>query len=235
MVQPFQTINQYTSNAIPDLSITLRNDHLLIDIGQWCDTLTNGVWGGGSGRCRKIINWKVPRFYYTDDPQESMRVQLQTWGYPLEETVGLQTAADLTIASIHEQKGDEFCLFCYTSAGINNAAKAGFVNETYSAYEFGTINTILVIDGKLSPAAMVNAIITATEAKTAVLQDLHVTDANGLLATGTTTDAIVLAVNQSNTFAHTHLFAGTATTIGNAIGQAVYHSVHEAVASQIEK
>ena len=39
----------------------------------------------------------------------------------------------------------------------------------------GTINTIVVIEGSLTDAAMVNAVITATEAKAAALQALNTT------------------------------------------------------------
>ena len=41
-------------------------------------------------------------------------------------------------------------------------------------YEPGTINIVLLTNMKLSPRAMARAIITATEAKTAALQDLDV-------------------------------------------------------------
>jgi adenosylcobinamide amidohydrolase len=79
---------------------------------------------------------------------------------------------------------------------------------------------------------MVNGIITATEAKAAALQDLGIRDEDGDLATGTTTDAIVLGVSQSQQYPRPHLFAGAATTIGNGIGRLVYDAVYTAVSTQ---
>jgi adenosylcobinamide amidohydrolase len=85
---------------------------------------------------------------------------------------------------------------------------------------------MLGIDGRLTPAAMVNAVQTAVEAKAAALADLGITDPeNGLIATGTTTDAIVLAVSQSGRYNAEHVYAGTATDLGGAIGRLVYSAV----------
>lgn len=82
---------------------------------------------------------------------------------------------------------------------------------------------------------MVNAIITATEAKTAALQQLGIIEqANGQAATGTTTDAIVIGVSQAASWNALHAYAGVATTIGCAIGEAVYDTVLEATRTQHE-
>jgi adenosylcobinamide amidohydrolase len=81
---------------------------------------------------------------------------------------------------------------------------------------------------------MVNAVITAAEAKAAALQDLGVTDpVSGLAATGTTTDAVVVGVSQSERYRELHAYAGTATSIGDMIGRIVYESVCESVRSQM--
>ncbi|MNN81267.1 Adenosylcobinamide amidohydrolase [compost metagenome] len=94
------------------------------------------------------------------------------------------------------------------------------------AYRPGTINIMLGIDGLLTPAAMVNAVMTAAEAKAAALADLGITDPeNGLIATGTTTDAVVLAVSGSRRYGAEHVYAGTATDLGGAIGRLVYAAV----------
>lgn len=234
MTQPFRNHKYFQSKVLPDLSVSLRQDHIFILAGRPFDAFSNGLWGGGASRARAFVNWKVPLSYRSANPEHMMRDQIEAWGYSLEETIGLQTAAKLTHASIHEKAGDEFRLLCCTTAGTTNAARAGTERETFSSYQLGTINIVLLIDGKLTPAAMVNGMLTAAEAKAAALQDLHIMDANGMAATGTTTDAMVLAVSQSEACKATHLFAGTATTVGNAIGQAVYQTVYEAVATQGE-
>lgn len=97
----------------------------------------------------------------------------------------------------------------------------------------GTINIIIVLDACMTESAIYNAMLTATEAKTAALHDLGIQDAElGVLATGTTTDTVTIVNPNSGKYTAKHLYAGTATTIGNAIGQLVYKTVKEAVATQ---
>jgi adenosylcobinamide amidohydrolase len=187
------------------------------------------VYGGGMKQVSHFVNWKVPLDYSSSDPTKLMEQKLAEWGYPVTYSLGLQTAAYIHIASIQEMIGDEFRIVCCVTAGVGNAAKAGKKRKTYSAYEVGTINTLLFIDSCLSHSAMVNGIITATEAKTAALQDLNITDEDGDIATGTTTDSVVLAVSQNKVKYPTHQYSGVATSIGNAIGCLVYNATCEVI------
>lgn len=94
---------------------------------------------------------------------------------------------------------------------------------------------MIVIDGELSESAMVNAVITATEAKTAALQKLGIVErANGESATGTTTDAIAIAVTQNMSWGVKHVYAGSATSLGCMLAEAVYRSVYVASKTQDE-
>ena len=96
----------------------------------------------------------------------------------------------------------------------------------------GTINIILLVDGTLTPAAMVNAVLTATEAKTRALFELGVRCPDGGPATGTTSDAIVVAATGRG---QPHQFAGTATVVGQMIGRAVYAAVYQGVEEYWER
>jgi adenosylcobinamide hydrolase len=190
--------------------------------------LSSALWGGGLKVAKNFVNWQVPLTYRSAQPVEWMREQIVGSGYPTDDTIGLQTAANIQQASIHEEQGDEFILFCLATAGVGNTARAGRLRETFSSYQCGTINLFLFIDGKLTPSAMVNGLIIATEAKAAALQDLRILDEKSEFATGTTTDALVLAVSQRNNNDNAvHQFAGAATTIGNAIGRLVYQCLVE--------
>ena len=85
---------------------------------------------------------------------------------------------------------------------------------------YGTINTMLFISHELTPAAMVNAVMTATEAKTAALQELDINSrySNGL-ATGTGTDQIGVAARLETGIPLTS--AGKHTVLGELIGKTV--------------
>jgi len=230
-VQPFRKQNQYTSRIWPELTTVKKADHLLFQFRESLAAFSSAVHGGGFQQVSHFVNWQVPLDYASNDPILLMKQKIREWEYPLEQTAGLQTAAKIHCASILEEDGDEFRIVCCVTAGVGNRERAGRKRKTYSAYQCGTINTFLFIDGRLTEAAMINGIITATEAKAAAMQDLQIKVESGEYATGTTTDSVVLAASQAGHLP-AHLFAGTATTIGNAIGCLVYESTCEAVRNQ---
>ncbi|MGX4584430.1 adenosylcobinamide amidohydrolase [Paenibacillus chitinolyticus] len=124
-------------------------------------------------------------------------------------TAAFATAADTGIA-----------VSAWVTVGYSNMARAGR-GLPASALFPGTINIIVAVEGELTDEAMVNAVITATEAKAAALQDLGVALEDGSGATGTTTDAVLIASTQRGRL---HRYAGTATYLGHMIGRSVYEA-----------
>jgi len=96
----------------------------------------------------------------------------------------------------------------------------------------GTINVILVIDAALSPAAMVNAVISATEAKTMMLAEWHVLTPEGEPASGTSTDAVVVACTGRGAG---HDYAGPATAVGWLIGRTVRAAIAQICSDKIAR
>ncbi|MFT9849082.1 adenosylcobinamide amidohydrolase [Aneurinibacillus sp. REN35] len=234
MTQPFRSSTRYTSAIWPAITVAYQEDYLLLHSPVPLTAVSSALWRGGIAQASHFINWKVPLTYRCEDPTIMMRDQLGAWGYPVDASIGLQTAAKITHASITEEAGDRYRILCCATAGTRNSARAGKARETFSAYQCGTINIFLLADAHLTPSAMINSVITATEAKSAALQDLGISDEDGETATGTTTDAVVFAATQDEAHGAPHQFAGAATTIGNAIGRLVYQAVYEAVATQGE-
>jgi adenosylcobinamide hydrolase len=235
MTQPFRSGSHYDSTIWSGVRLLLKEDRIETSTPELVYVLSSAVHPGGFSYANHIVNWKVPLAYQGHDPVRDLILQCEKWGCDPAGTIGLMTAAKLTHASMKEIAGDRFNLLCCTTVGTRNAARAGLPRSTFSAYAAGTINTILLIDGQMTESAMVNAIITATEAKSAALQQLGITEeANGQLATGTTTDAIVIGVSQAAAWDALHAYAGAATTIGCAIGEAVYETVLEAARTQHE-
>lgn len=222
---------QYESKAWPGLRVHYGDRHLLLEAPMALDRLSSAVFGGGPGEVQRMVNVYVDRFYSCEEPERDISRLLEEWGYPQERTAGLLTAAKLKHAAIAEEKTGEFAVFCCATAGVSNAARAGVQRTTFPAsWMPGTINLLLAIDGRLTPAAMLGAVITATEAKAAALQDLGVRDAeNGLTATGTTTDAVVLGVSQRADWPLAHAYAGTATDLGGTVSRLVYTAVTESL------
>ncbi|QMV44108.1 adenosylcobinamide amidohydrolase [Cohnella cholangitidis] len=237
MTQPFRDISvkSYLSPLWPELDIRFAEEHVLIRSEKLHEVVSNAPYRGGLSNGNHFVNWKVPRSYDCSDPEAMMAYEMHKWGYPAQSAIGLQTAAHITHTSFAEESGDEFKLLVCASAGTGNSARAGLIRETFSAYVPGTVNIMIFVDGKMTPSAMVNAVISATEAKSAAFDDLRIQDySHERIATGTTTDTVLIAVSQSDSFLPVHRYAGAATTIGNAIGRLVYETVHEAVRTQGE-
>lgn len=216
----------YHSEVWSGLSLHLKDAHLLLEFPSEVDSLSSAIYGGGMERLHRAVNLFVDRNYECSDPVRDMENKLRGWGYPLSGSAGLMTAVPMEHAAVAEEDTGTAGIFCCVTAAAGNAARAGAMRGARSLYRPGTINMMLGIDGRLTPAAMVNAVMTAVEAKAAALADLGITDPeNGLIATGTTTDAIVLAVSQSGRYGAEHVYAGTATDLGGTIGRLVYGAV----------
>ncbi|MDR6549030.1 adenosylcobinamide amidohydrolase [Paenibacillus qinlingensis] len=201
-------------------------------------TLNSSPWGGGFGHHRVLMNRQVDKTYNEIDPLVEMEAFLAREGLDPQDTAGMLTAAwlkDVGFMSLArpleeayrgqtayddvENVTETLRVAAWVTVGLGNRARAGAELPASSLYP-GTINTIVVIEGDLTDVALVNAVITATEAKAAALQDLNIT-IDGQIATGTTTDAVLIAATGRGT---TYRYAGTATTVGYLIGRAVYEA-----------
>jgi iron complex transport system ATP-binding protein len=131
--------------------------------------------------------------------------------------VGLMTAVFLDTVQVCTKMEDGVTVTAVVTAGIGNATRAGLSRP--GIRKISTINIILLIDGDMEPSAMVNAVITATEAKADVMQQLAIPTHDGQgIATGTSSDAIVIACTGKN---QAIPYAGPATITGWLIGQTV--------------
>jgi ABC-type Fe3+-hydroxamate transport system substrate-binding protein/adenosylcobinamide amidohydrolase len=149
---------------------------------------------------------------------------------PNQQTALLFTGADMDNLSIQCKTYRDISVYALVTAGARiNAVRSAMDVGRY--YEPGTINVVLMTNAALTPRALQRAVITATEAKTAALQDLDIRSSytpqmNG--ATGTGTDNIVVVqgsgVRIDNSGGHTRM--------GALIGRAVYAGVREALFRQ---
>jgi iron complex transport system ATP-binding protein len=73
---------------------------------------------------------------------------------------------------------------------------------------------------------MLNAVITATEAKTAVLKERNILTPEGDSATGTSTDTVTVACTNNGML---QSYAGPVTTIGWLIARAVRQALQESL------
>jgi iron complex transport system ATP-binding protein len=134
------------------------------------------------------------------------------------------TAVYLHQAQAVTLRDDELTLAGVVTAGLSNPSSPGL--SPAAALAAGTINIILLVDAQLTAGAMVNAVITATEAKAQLLLERGVRTPEGFPATGTSTDAVVVACTG---WGDPLPYAGPATMIGWLIGRVVRQALGEAL------
>jgi adenosylcobinamide amidohydrolase len=127
-------------------------------------------------------------------------------GLPDGETAIMGTAANMNYVALATEADDDVEVTAAVTAGVEgNATTAGEPatwRETPEGLQkvpayAGTINTILLINRPLTPAALARAVMTMTEGKSAALQRLAVPSKLHIdLATGTGTDQYCLAAPQ---------------------------------------
>ncbi len=142
----------------------------------------------------------------------------------------LFTGADMGNLSVQKAQFKDMTVYALVTAGVESNAMRMSVDEG-RFYEPGTINIILLTNMKLSPRAMARAVITATEAKTAALQDLDVRSSYSpgkSQATGTGTDEVLVVEGRGTAVDN----AGGHCKLGELIARAVCEGVKEAVLQQ---
>ena len=199
----------------PGVSASLDDEALLLRSDTPLHILSSAVVGGGFTRADVIINRHVSKHYDHPDPAAELTAFARERGVS-GAFVGLMTAVYMKNTRVVTLSEGKLRLTLVMTAGFSNTTAAGL--SPSAALRPGTINIILLIDARLTPAAMVNAVITATEAKTHVLRSWGLQTPDGLPATGTSTDAVVIA----STGRGPNLpYAGPATPVGHLMGRAV--------------
>lgn len=159
---------------------------------------------GGLRRVSTILNHTLASEWDHKEPLRSMERIVSEQGLPLD-FFGLLTAVEMrNLCILHYD-----FITAFITAGVSNP-----ISEPPH-----TINIIIHSSEGLSEGAILETIITATEAKAQALQLM------GYRFTGTTTDEVIVACDGDT---H-HTYAGTLTEVGRRVYAAVLFGVQEAL------
>ena len=173
--------------------------------------ISSAPHGGGVGERAWVLNATVPHGYDRLDPDRhiaEIAAELRLTG----PGAGLLTAVDVRKVVSVTERG----VTADVTTGIGVPTWAAAPDEV--GERIGTINAVCRLPVRLSPAALVNAVATVTEAKSQALFEA------GVDGTGTATDAVVLLCPTSGP---AETYCGPRSRIGAALARAV----HEAVSS----
>ena len=161
---------------------------------------------GGLRDVSTLLNHTVPHDFDHTDPLTFIHGLLADAKYA-EDAFGLLTAVPMK----------DLCILQYDYISV--FVTAGITNPNPDPTKPHTINIIVTSNEGFSSAALLETIITVTEAKAHALRLL------GRDFTGTTSDAVIIASEGDPK----HTYAGTYTEPGKRIYAAVLHGVMEAV------
>lgn len=151
------------------------------------------------------------------------------------ETAGLLTAAQMKNTAAAVEIFEQISVVCVATAGVDvNACRAGDIASFYEKDGFyfpaGTINIFLIIGAALPKESLVRSVITATEAKTTVLEELVVASRYSKgTATGSGTDGIVVSCFSPEANVPFIRDAGHHSKLGEMISRSVRNAVFEAL------
>ncbi|MFH8974842.1 adenosylcobinamide amidohydrolase [Streptomyces sp. NPDC017890] len=176
---------------------------------------SSAVLGGGIAEGAWVLNAQVAHGYRRTDPARHLADLAHAAGVR-GPGVGLMTAADVSASARARDGGAE----AVVTAGISVRGWAASPEEGATAAAApGTINILAALPVALSDAALVNAVMTATEAKVQALLE------SGLDCSGTPTDAVCVAARAPRAGTAVHAFAGPRSEWGARLARAVHRAV----------
>ena len=178
--------------------------------------LSSAPYGGGWGERHWILAAQVADGYRRTDPAGHLAGLARDLGLD-GPGIGMLTAVDVRLVTASREDG----VTAAATVGLTHpswAAAADAVTgpATGSPGIAGTVNIVAVLDRRLSGAALVNAVMTVTEAKSQALWEA------GFAGTGTPSDAVAVLCAPSGP---AEAFGGPRSRYGSRLARAVHRAV----------
>jgi adenosylcobinamide hydrolase len=200
---------------------------LVWKFGQPVRSISSAVVGGGVQRSHWILNLTVPPDYERTDPDVHLGEVAQQLGLT-GPGVAMMTAVVVTSRCISAIDGS----VAVATVGVRQPVWAADRDSQLPAREVhqsprppGTINLVCFVNEAVTDAALVNLVMTVTEAKSQALFD------NGVEGTGTASDALcVVCPDHSGTaFGSNQVFGGPRSYWGSRLAVATRSAITDSL------
>lgn len=199
------------------LRLGVRDGNLVIELPGVCQALSDAPWNGGLTSVKYVVNHQVPEDFDCRSPQQEILRTLAHLNIPREEAIGMMTAADVSGFSVKRRRLGRVSVASLATVGLTNTR--GVLEPPSNSGSPSTVNLIVFCECAATPAAMVNALQTAVEAKCGLFRLLDTrSTTSGLPAAGTSTDTTTIMFSGVG---ERFEYAGTATTLGYLVGVTV--------------
>lgn len=213
------------------------DDTVVLDFAGRRDVLASSVYNGGwRSDLQAVLNHHPQpqeEVMSLDDYLTNMRKLCCSLGYDPERVATMGTGVAMKDVSVQAETYDDLQVVVVATAGAEgNPGRVGDP-ASYSGKDDklappGTINIMVYLNADAMPGVLARAIVTATEAKTAALQELLLGSMYSQgLATGTGTDQIIVISNPQGRYMVND--CGKHTKVGELVGRLVKAAVKEAL------
>lgn len=199
---------------IDGIEVTVDREAVVVTAREPLTVLSSAFVRGGFAAARAIVNLHVPKDL-REDRADGLLPRFAAARGVRGPWVGLLTSAWTEKAEVAEARGGGLSALAAVTVGLSNRVAAGA--SPIAVWAPSTINAIVVVDGAPEPAALVNAVMTVTEVKTALLAAAEVRCEDGHVASGTSTDAVVIAATGRGA---RHRFGGPISDLGWVVARA---------------
>jgi adenosylcobinamide hydrolase len=200
--------------VIDGIEVAVDREAVVVTASEPLRVVSSAFVRGGFAAARAIVNLHVPKDLREDQADDLMPRFAAKRGIP-GPWVGLLTSAWTEKAEVAEAREGGLSALAAVTVGLSNRVAAG--ESSIAVWAPSTINTIVVVDGAPEPAALVNVVMTVTEVKTALLAAAEIRCEDGHVASGTSTDAVVVAATGRGA---RHRFGGPISELGWVVARA---------------
>ena len=199
---------------IDGIETTVDREAVVVTAREPLAVLSSAFVRGGLASARAIVNLHVPKSLRQEDADALLPAFVDRRRIP-GPWVGLLTAAWTERAQVAGECLNGVTALAIVTVGLSNRVAAG--TTPVGVWAPSTINAIIVVDAAPDPAALVNTVMTVTEVKTSLLAAADLRCADGHVASGTSTDAIVVAATGRGP---RQRFGGPISDLGWVVGRA---------------
>ena len=214
---------------IEGVEIEVRPEAVVVTAARPLTVLSSAVAGGGLTTARSIVNLHVHKHCPWEDAGLRLDAFAARRALPTP-WVGLLTAAWTEKAQVASASAAGITALAVVTVGLGNPVAAGL--SARATMPPSTINTVVIVDAVVEPAALVNLVMTATEVKALVLAEAGLRCPDGQPATGTSTDAVVIAATGRGVPAR---FGGPISDAGWVVAHAARTALAEGVARWMDE
>lgn len=215
----------FTRIRVEDFHIA--KDYIELSAKAPLKVVSSAVHNAGIGWYETFLNRSIAPDYNINLVKEDTLQFLRDRKFSPTNSVVMITAVETNCVAIESFTANQLEVIIMVTAGVGNSVD---VTKTYLRNDpphVGTINTWVFVNGKLTDEAFIQAMITATEAKTKALADQQIVDTfTGTIATSTATDSLLIAATQHG---EEMPYAGPITEVGKLIGRGVFEVTIEAI------